>query len=539
MITSFGLLFGNDKFYKLIKVLCIRFVCGEFMFIKPSKIILNDLDKREHDTENNIQEHCGLVVTHDLHDLYDMMKSLNHRGREAAGIAAIGDTIDVMKWSGAVSAFDWIDIYKLFDSTKSKYHTFIGHVRYATKGRKDKILQDAHPHAIGGKIIDYGNHILILDCDAVIAHNGQIAEKYLKSIDKSLLKTDCDTEALLYFFKEHGEQGILKHIPGSYTLAIASKDRDDVIVLRDNYGIKPGVLGEKNGKKIVSSEDVVFTENSGKWISDLEPGVIYYLEPEGGYREERILKPNHIAHCMFEWKYVAKLNSVIDSVSVRTYRNKVGETLAEEFHPDDIDIVSFVPRCPESTARSYAIKYAEMNQKNIKDIFKNIFYKRNSSRSFIESTSEERAKSISNNLYIIPQTASELKGKVLCLIDDSIIRGNNSLRAIQLAKDQGVKKIYFVSYTPPIGIIGKDGIPRGCDLGVDMPPEDNFVIRKTVEGKQVNRTFKEVGEALGVEVYYLSIEGMFKTFERLGMSRDHLCTYCIGGKHPLEKFIPQ
>ena len=139
-------------------------------------------------------------------------------------------------------------------------------------------------------------------------------------------------------------------------------------------------------------------------------------------------------------------------------------------------------------------------------------------------------------MYIIPQTAGELRGKVLCLLDDSVIRGNNSLRAIKLAYEQGVKKIYFVSYTPPIGVIGEDEIPRGCNLGVDMPPDDNFIIRKIDEssGKPVNRSFKEVGEILGVEMYYLTIEGMFKTFEKLGIPRDHLCTYCIGGKHPFD-----
>jgi amidophosphoribosyltransferase len=279
---------------------------------------------------------------------------------------------------------------------------------------------------------------------------------------------------------------------------------------------------------------VVFTENNGRWINDLDPGVIYYLEPDGGCREERVMQPHKTAHCMFEWKYISKLNTVIDSVSVRTYRGEVGKTLAEEFHPKDIDIISFVPRCPETTARSFAQEYAKMYHKNIGHIYRSIFYKRNSSRSFIESTTEERAKSISNNLYIIPQTAGELRDKVLCLIDDSVIRGNNSLRAIMLAKECGVKKIYFVSYTPPIGVIGEDGIPRGCNLGVDMPPNDKFIIRKMVDGKEVNRTYEEVGNELGVEMYYLSIEGMFKTFEKLGMKKDQLCAFCVGGKHPFE-----
>ena len=484
--------------------------------------------------EHIVREHCGLVVTHDLHDVYRMMKSLQHRGREAAGIAAIGDTIDVMKWIGPVSAFDEKDLYKIFDSTKSRYHTFIGHVRYATRGRKDKILEDAHPHTIGGRIIDNGTHLFILDCELAIAHNGQIPEEYLKSIDKSRLKTGCDTEALLYFFKDNGERGILKRIPGSYTLAIAAKNRKETIIMRDSMGIKPGILGEKNGRYIVSSEDVVFAENGGRRVCDLDPGSIYYLEPDGGYREENVLTPKKSARCMFEWKYISHVNTIIDSIPVLSYRHRVGQTLAEEFHPEDIDIITFVPRCPEIAARAFAQEYAKMHKRNIGHVFKKIFYKRNSSRSFIGSTAEERLQSISNNLYVIPSITNELRGKVLCLVDDSVIRGNNSVRAIKLAKECGVKKVYFVSYTPPIGIIGEDGIPRGCNLGVDMPPEDNFVIRKIVDGKQVNRTYKEVGDILGVEMYYLSVEGMFKTFEKLGMPRDKLCTYCVGGKHPFD-----
>jgi len=56
-----------------------------------------------------------------------------------------------------------------------------------------------------------------------------------------------------------------------------------------------------------------------------------------------------------------------------------------------------------------------------------------------------------------------------------------------------------------------------------------------LNGKEVNRTFSEVGEILGAEIYYLSIEGMFKTFEKLGMPRQSLCSYCVGGKHPFDE----
>jgi len=56
-----------------------------------------------------------------------------------------------------------------------------------------------------------------------------------------------------------------------------------------------------------------------------------------------------------------------------------------------------------------------------------------------------------------------------------------------------------------------------------MPPDDNFIIK--------DRTIEELAEE---GINYLSLEGMLSTFEKLGMSRDNLCTYCIGGEHPFK-----
>jgi amidophosphoribosyltransferase len=128
---------------------------------------------------------------------------------------------------------------------------------------------------------------------------------------------------------------------------------------------------------------------------------------------------------------------------------------------------------------------------------------------------------------LLPGTESILKGKVVAVLDDSTVRGNNAVRErdllINLAK---VKKCYHINYTPPIGIVGKDGVPRGCMFGVDMPPDDNFVAR--------NRTIDEISQKMGMSVFYLSIEGMLRAFERLGLKKDDLCMYCIGGKLPFD-----
>ncbi len=469
-----------------------------------------------------INHNCGLCVAHTLHDTYSFIKSLQHRGREAVGIAAVGnEKIDVIKWKGLVDRFDVTDLYKIFPGPN--YHTYMAHVRYATRGRKDRILEDAHPHVIGGKIENKDDHILITDCEMVIVHNGQVDSKYLNVVDKNFLQTGCDSEALLHLFRRKDGYKILKEIRGAYTLAVADKKRKEVVVLRDRTGIKPGVLGWKDGKYGIASEDISFRKNGGEFIEDLDLGSIYYLNPDGSYNKEKVVDPE-IEYCFFEWNYLADVDSILNGISVRRVRESLGEILAEEFHPDDVDLVTFLPRCPEVAARSYAKKL------NIPVEY--IYYKARSERSFQGSTADERKESIDKNLYLLPHVGETsikefLKGKKVILIDDSIIRGNNSRRGRDLLYKMGeVEDACIVSYTPQVGIIGDDEIPRGCMFGVDMPPNDDFIAR--------GRSLEEISNKMGISATYISLEGMLRAYEKLGMPRKHLCTYCVGGKHPFE-----
>ena len=472
-----------------------------------------------------IRHNCGMTVAHTLHDAYRFIRSLQHRGREGAGIAAVGDgRIDVIKWKGGVTKFDVTDLHKIFPSPN--YHTYMAHVRYATRGHKDRILEDAHPHVIGGHVDMRDDHILIWDCDMAAVHNGQVDPAYYSEVPTKQLRSECDTEALLYVYRRLGEYNFLREIPGSYTMAVADKRRRDVIVMRDRTGIKPGVLGWKDGKYGVASEDIAFRKNGGDFIEDLEPGAAYYLTPEGDYTKEQLVEQK-MAHCYFQWNYFADVDSIINGVSVRRIREGLGVALAEEFYPEDVDLVTYLPRCPEVAARAYA-KTAELP-------FEPVFYKMRGERSFQGTTKADREKSIGDNLHLLPGMRDRLEGKTVILLDDSIVRGNNSRRARQLLYEQGrVKKAYLVSYTPPIGIVGDDGVPRGCMFGVDMPPKppegEEFIAR--------GRSIEEIGEAMNMPVVYLSIEGMLRAFERAGVGGDQLCTYCIGGQHPFVDFIP-
>src|SRR3989344_740924 len=474
--------------------------------------------------EEILQDKCGFCVGHSLHDVYSMSETLQHRGRGFAGIAAMNDkSIDVIKWMGPVNSFDIADMHKIFPG-KNHYHLFMAHVRYPTKGRKDSIM-DAHPHVIGGEIHERHGHILITNCNMALVHNGQVDEKYFKEIDRKNFKTPCDSEALLHYYEKFGEVELMKKIPGSYSMAIADRRKREVIVMRDRTGIKPGAIGLKDGKHQAASEDRALIHNGGKLIKEMNPGSIYYFNIDGECPRTDIISPKQRI-CFFEFNYLLHHESTLRGISVNSIRDSLGERLGLEFREsfpnEKIDFVSYLPRCPEPAANGFSRATGIP--------FEEIFYKIRAERSFQGPNKEERTNSIKHNLNLTPNATKELPGKTPVIIDDSIVRGTNIKQARELLYEKGkVKKAFFLSYTPPIGIIGEDGEPRGCYYGVDIPNDDNFIARDGLRNKSIEEISKEVN----MPVFYISKQGMESVFNKYGISLDQLCTYCIGGERPL------
>ena len=467
----------------------------------------------------HISHHCGLCVTHTLHDAYSFIKTLQHRGRDAVGIAGVGHgRIDAVKWLGTVETMDLVDLHKIMPS--SGYHTFLAHVRYATKGSKRRLLEDAHPHVIGGAMTDYGSHVIYAGCEMVAVHNGHVADHHLHGAGNAAANGGagagaCDTERLLHLYRAIGEAELVRRLPGAYTMAIADCSRDDVLVLRDRTGIRPGVLGIKDGKHVVVSEDIALRKNGGDFLEDLDPGAAYYLAADGAYRKHQLTPPAP-AHCFFEWNYFADRDSIVEGLYVKKLRRALGEMLAEELELDRVDFVSYFPRAPEDAARGLA--------ERAKVPFRPLFYKLRGERSFQGPTPDERSQSISRNIYLIPGVVNGIRGRSVLVVDDSIVRGNNVMRERALLEESGVRQALHALYTPPIGIVGDDGVARGCLFGIDMPPDDTFFAR--------GRNPQQMAEAAGAQVVFLTKSGMLKVYQRLGISPDRLCTYCIGGPYP-------
>jgi amidophosphoribosyltransferase len=472
---------------------------------------------------------CGLCVTHSLHDCYNFLKSLRNRGREANGIAAVGDDgIDVIKWAGPTERFELDTLYELLDGSSP---VFMGHVRYATKGRKelDQILSDAHPIALDGDVSKRGGHIIIRNARIAGVHNGQVDDSHFEDLEVEKFYTGTDTEKLLNLYDQIKEKELLKRVPGAYTIAIADSGIKDVVVMRDKTGIKPGVIGWKDGKYVVASEDYALFDNGAEFRGELEPGCVYYMSKDGRSFNPIKIVEEEPKRCFFEWNYIAHHGSTLDDVKVEILRRKLGEKIAEEFQDqinfDDVDFITHVPKCPKGAAIALSkvtgIKYLP------------VFYKENSERSFMGSDSESRKKSIRNNLHLIDRIEDKIRGKKIVVIDDSTIRGTNGRAAARLLNHFAwVDKADLINYTPEIGIVPNDGIPRGCKFGVDMPPEESppdhvFIAR--------GNSLEQISKQVGMDVRYLSLDSMLEVFEDLGIPRGNLCTYCVGGPHPFDK----
>ena len=87
----------------------------------------------------------------------------------------------------------------------------------------------------------------------------------------------------------------------------------------------------------------------------------------------------------------------------------------------------------------------------------------------------------------------EFRGKIVLLIDDSIVRGTTSQQIIQMARDAGAKKVFFASAAPPV---------RYPNIyGIDMPIADELVAHQ--------RTEEEICRVLGADgLIYQTLEDL-------------------------------
>ena len=444
---------------------------------------------------------CGIVGIVDSGDvsfpLYYALYALQHRGQESAGIATFdGQTLFKAKSSGLVAeVFDKEILCGL------KGGTGLGHVRYPTTG--EKALENIQPFTFtfrGRKM--------------ALAHNGNLVnslvlrEEYEKR--GQIFCTTTDTEVIGNIIADEYRVSAditeavamcMRRLQGSYSVVMMLDD--EVWAFRDPLGIRPLCIGRTETGHVVASESVAIDALGGSFIRDVRPGELICLRKDG-VESHQIAEASHRAHCIFEYVYFARPDSVLDGRLVYDVRRRIGHSLFEEA-PVEADLVSPVPDSGMAHAAGYAeasgIRYREGLIKN-----------RYIGRTFIMPIQSDRETAVRIKLNPV---RGHLKDRSLVLIDDSIVRGTTSRRLVKIVRDAGVREVHMR--------IGSPAIKAPCYLGVNMPTRSELI------ANDLNND--EVCASIGAtSLHHISVSALIRA---IGIPEEDLCTGCLTGCYPL------
>jgi amidophosphoribosyltransferase len=332
------------------------------------------------------------------------------------------------------------------------------------------------------------------------SHNGHLANA--DEVRKSLAKegyeftSSVDSEVVAFIMdKEKDIEKAVKRMMGELegAFSIAAIADGKLVVFRDRFAIRPLVYGENEDFICFASETVALDVNGIPYKGDVLGGELIVID--NGKTVRKQLVPEKKKHCMFEYVYFSRPDSVMNQKSVYKTRSELGKALAREA-PVKADVVIPVPDTSRIAAASFA---AALGIPCEEGLIKNRYI----GRTFIMPSQEKRMDAMKLKLNPVREI---IKGRTVVLVDDSIVRGTTLKAIVALTRRAGAKEIHLRITCPPIR--------APCFYGVDMSTYSELIAnRKSVE--QI-RKFLEVDS-----LAYISLEGMKKA---IGLP---VCTGCL------------
>ena len=428
--------------------------------------------------DDKLHDECGLFGVFDHPEAANLaylgLYALQHRGQESAGIAATdGQTLHVEKAMGWVA-----DVFGPDRLRRLPGRAAIGHVRYSTAG--SSTLRNAQPISASfsrGSI--------------ALGHNGNLvnAEALRKELESlgAIFQSTSDSEVILHLIARSRKPRFvdrfidaLAQIEGGYALVALTNKK--LIGVRDPLGIRPLVLGDLDGKPILASETCALDIIGARFVRDIEHGEMVVIDVDG-VTSVKPFPAKQARPCIFEYVYFARPDSVVNGRSVYNVRKRMGQRLARETGVE-ADVVVPVPDSGVPAALGYA---QEAGLPFEMGIIRNHYV----GRTFIQPTQATRESSVRMKLS---PNRSVLAGKRVMLIDDSIVRGTNSVRVVRMVREAGAAEVHLRSASPPI---------MWPDFyGIDMPDREKLLA--------ANHSVDEIAKILGVDsMGYLSIDGLY------------------------------
>lgn len=464
------------------------------------------------------------------------LQLLQHRGQDAAGILTHDD-----------GGFHFIRnlgiVENVFPKNSPEILTgamAIGHVRYSTVAKSTSGIALSELPNVQPFIMNFPYGIGLV-------HNGNLAN--FKEISAELQSkarrhplTRSDSEAILNLFAEslaeltkseplgfrhlcEAVRAVHRKAVGSYSVVTMIAGYG-LVAFRDPDGIRPLTFAkrkEKDGKTsyLFASESTVASFLDYSEVEDVGAGELIATTLEGEVFRARLGSEKSASEhksrpCMFEWVYFASPQTEWEGVPVYNARIHLGRNVAAQIKAEIAsgrikpDLIVPVPE----TARIAAISLSEELGIPYREV---LIKNRYISRTFILDTQDKREKAVQLKLSPVE---SEIRGKCVMLVDDSIVRGTTSKKLIELVRACGAKEVYFVSTAP--------AIRYPCHYGIDFPSHEELIAH--------NLTESEIEDKLGADrVIFQKIEDLVSALQPIpgsGNAEVTPCLACLNRDYP-------
>jgi amidophosphoribosyltransferase len=372
----------------------------------------------------------------------------------------------------------------------------IGHTRYSTTG--SSLWENAQPvvHTGTSRQLALGHNGNLVNAAELRAETGAARIR---------LESTSDTEVIAALIANdpaplpEAVAATMHRLEGAYSVVALAEET--LVAFRDPLGVRPLSLGRLGEDWVVASETCALDLVGADWVRDVQPGEVVWVDGAGLHAAQAMPSARG-ALCIFEHVYFARPDSRLAGTEVYGARVRMGERLAAEA-PAEADFVMPIP----DSGTPAAIGFSKASGIPFEEgLIKNRYVH----RTFIQPDQGLREQGI--RLKFNP--LSEIEGRRIVIVDDSIVRGNTMRQLVSMLLDGGAAEVHVRISSPPV--------VSPCFYGIDMADEAQLAA--------AHRSVEQMRETIGAtSLHYLSLEGMQ---EATLLPDDAVCRACFTREYP-------